>query len=79
MQLFIIRDYETHEPIIYYITDNASRCHDVMSDVEDTYEDDDTQLAKEKFGDSWITAFENECKRRNIYIELVNIIRKYNY
>ena len=81
MELFIIKDYDSGKVLTYYFTDNADKCEEIINEVDMAQEEDDTDIAKDKFELCWQSAFENECHRQNIYVEEIcdEQIRTYDY
>ena len=69
MELFIIKDYDDGKVLSYYFTDNASKCEEMMCEVDKAQEEDETEIARDKFELCWQSAFENECHRQGVMVE----------
>ena len=68
-ELFYIRDYEDETILEVYITDNATKCYEIMQDIDsndDLYED-------------LISRFEEECEKAKVNIIQVNRFQSYSY
>ena len=67
-ELFIINDYDTERPMYHFLTNNASKCKELLEEV-DYYEEKD----------DWLGLFEELCKKNNIMLEYFDNVYSYNY
>ena len=93
-ELFVINDYETNEPMVFYLTDDLNGCFQALSDVDsiyEFYEKDNkemikrlgratvSELANIKFENHWLVAFERLCELKGIKIQRVDKVKCYLY
>lgn len=67
-ELFIINDYETGQPMYYFLTNNAIKCYELLSKVDGMVEKD-----------CWQKLFVHLCKENNVIIEYFENVKEYNY
>ena len=73
-ELFIINDYDTKQPMMYYLTDNAYECKKVLEDIDALDKGEEIFITYH-----WLEIFEKECANRGIKIKPFERIAHYNY
>lgn len=66
-ELFIINDYDTHEPFEYIITDNLLKCKEILGNVEKQMVEGECDYWYEKF-------FEELDKEKVNYTRVVDTL-----
>lgn len=57
-ELFIITDYDTGEPMLYFLTDDAKKCNEILYEVD---------MMEDK--DDWVSLFKEECEKQGVKLE----------
>ena len=65
-RLFVIRNYETDEPLSYYLTDNPYACHDILYDIDCNREE-----YTESEIDHWENTFVKRCQEEGIKLKRI--------
>lgn len=73
-ELFIVYDYETHEPVYFFLTSDAKKCEDIFGALDKERLADD-----ELYYCDIVDSFIDECKRQNITLEQVYCEGSYEY
>ena len=73
-ELFIVYDYETHNPIYYFLTNNAKECENIFGKLDKERLDND-----DLYYCDIVSSFIDECKKQNITLEQVYCEGEYEY
>jgi len=67
-ELFIITDYDTGKPMLYFLTDNAEKCDEILYEVD---------IREDK--DDWLSLFTEECEKQGVKLEYFENTIVYEY
>lgn len=76
-ELFIIKDYDTHKAIYYYLTNSASKCVEILSDLEHERFEAENNGCYDTINP--LEQFEKRCELLGIRVERITEIKDYYY